>query len=130
MTEEQARGRLKEIGTFVRKEAGEQEVWKVSDPSFSHILIGFATDGKLRYVTAVARKDKDAKRIPYQSIGDLELAKQAGDPKMKVYNYQWNLPAEKDNPETLVIALGRDPENLSTLSLKRLGAGAEAKEKD
>ena len=130
MNEEQAHARLKEIGSFVRKEEKEQEVWKIKDASFSHILIGFAADRKLRYVTAVARKDKEAKPVTYESIGDLTKAKQAGDPKIKVYNYQRNLPAVKDEPETLLIVMGRDPEHLSTWSLKRLGAGAKAEEND
>ncbi len=130
MNEGEVHTRLKEIGQFVRNEAGEQEVWKVKDSSFSHLLIGFAKDGNLRYVTAVAREDKEAKRVSYASIGDLAKARQAGDPKIKLYNYQWHLPPAKDEPETLVIAIGRDPDSLSTWSLKRLGPGAEAKEND
>lgn len=130
MSEKQAHERLKEIGTYVRKETQKQEVWSVKDPSYSNILIGLAPDGKLRYVTAVAREDKEAKRVPYSEIGDLGKARQAGDAKIKVYNYQWHLDAAEGQPETLVIAIGRDPEHLSTWSLKRLGEGARAEEED
>jgi hypothetical protein len=127
MTKQQVHARLKEIGKFVRDVSLKQEVWTVRDPSFSNILIGFTKDDQLRYVSAIAREDKEAKGIPYAKIGDLKTAKGAGDPKIKVYNYQWHLPAENGEPETLVIALGREPVNLSTYSLKRLGdrAGEE-----
>ncbi|MGI8436810.1 MAG: hypothetical protein ACR2NX_07890 [Chthoniobacterales bacterium] len=131
MTEKQAHARLQELGALVRKEGMNQEVWKVNaNPSYSNILIGVTKDERLRYVTAVAREDKEAQRVPYSSIGDLKVAKQAGDAKIKVFNYQWTLPEGKGEPETLVLAIGRDSENLSMLSLKRLGAGAEAQDED
>lgn len=40
-------------------------------------------------------------------IGNLKRARQAGDPKIKNFNYEWNLPAEKGAPATLVNARGR-----------------------
>ncbi len=130
MNEDQAHDQLKKIGTFVRAESLKQEVWKVNDPSYSNILIGFAKDGKLRYVTGVAREDKESKPVPYASVGDLKKAESKGDAKVRVYNYQWKLEPEKGEPETLVLAIGREPEKLSTLSLKRLGEGARAEDDD
>ena len=130
MTEEEAHERLKEIGTFVRNEGKRQEVWQVHDESFSHLLIGFGKDEKLRYVTAVAREDKDAKRVPYERMGNLKKARQAGDPRINNFRYEWELPAEKDNPHTLVIALGRDPKFLTTYSLKRLDDNSAGEEDD
>lgn len=121
MTENEAHARLKTIGTLERTEEKRQEVWKVRDPSFSHIIIGFGKDEKLRYVTAVAREDKKAKRVTYSAIGDLKEARQVGNPKVMMFDYRWALPAAKDEPEMLVIALGRDPKFLTTYSLKRLG---------
>jgi hypothetical protein len=130
MTGKEAHARLKQIGSFVRPDALKQEVWKVHDPSYSNILLGFTKDDRLRYITAVARSDKEAKPVAYASIGNLKDAKNAGDSKMKLYNYQWHLSATKEEPETLVIAIGRDPARLSTYSLKRVSkdAGAEDNE--
>ena len=122
MTKEQATKRLTEIGTFERDERKQQAIWQVRDPSFSHVIIGMSKEGKLRYITATARTDAEAKRVSYSSVGDLEQAKQAGDPAIKNFRYEWSLPARKDQPEALAQALGRDPEFLSTLSLKRTGA--------
>jgi len=129
LTKEQAQQRLKEIGTFVREEANQQEVWTVRDPSFSHLIVGFREDKKLRFVTAVAREDKEAKRVEYSQIGNLKEALQAGDPKINNFAYGWNLPAKEPNPPTLVIARGRDPKFLSTYSLKNLDLDSAA-EKD
>lgn len=130
MTEEVAHERLKVIGTLVRKEEKRQEVWKINnDPSFSHLIVGFSQDNQLRYVTAVAREDADAKRVPYDRIGDLKRARQAGDPKISSFNYQWDLGADKDNPHTSVIAIGRDPKFLSTYTLKSLEDKPPSEEK-
>lgn len=121
MTREDARKRLQEIGTFEREERKEQEIWQVRDPRLSHVVIGASKEGKLRYITAVAREDKEAKPVPYGKIGDLKQARQAGDPKIKNFQYQWELPATKVAPAMLVIAAGRDEKHLTTHSLRRLG---------
>ncbi len=122
--------RLRTIGKLVRKEEKRQEVWKINDASFSHLIVGFNKDDQLRYVTAAAREDKDAKRVPYDHIGDLKKAQQAGDPKISNFNYQWDLGADKDNPHLLVIAMGRDPKFLSTYTVKSLEDKPAAEEKD
>ncbi len=121
MTKEEATKRLAEIGTFERDERKQQAIWQVRDASFSHLIIGMSKEGKLRYVTAVAREDSAARRIPYSAIGDLEQARQAGDPAIKNFRFEWSLPARQDQPAAVAVALGRDPEFLSTYSLKRTG---------
>jgi hypothetical protein len=114
--------RLQEIGKFVRDERKRQQIWEVRDSSFSHVIVGFDANDRLRYVTAVAREDAEAKRIKYADIGDTEAARQAGDVAIKNFNYEWTLSASKENTAGLVIARGRDPEFLSTYSLKALAA--------
>ena len=120
MPKEQVEKNLEAIGKFVRDERKRQQIWEVRDPSFSHIIVGFDADQHLRYVTAVAREDKDAKRLRYSEIGDVAAAHQAGDVAVKNFNYEWRLPSRKDKPDGLVIARGRDPEFVTTYSLKRL----------
>lgn len=121
MTRADAQKRLHEMGKFVRDERKRQEIWEVRDARFSHLVVGFDAKEKLRYVTAVAREDKEAKRVEYGEIGNLTTARQAGDPKINNFSYEWVLAAEKDEPATLVNARGRDPKFLSTYSLKRTG---------
>lgn len=112
--------RLNEIGTFVRAERKGQEIWQIRDPSFSHLIVAFAKDGQLRFVTAVAREDAEAKRVTYEEVGNLDKARQAGDPGIKNFNYEWALPSQDGNPHLLVNARGRDPAFLTTHSLKRV----------
>lgn len=120
MTKEAAHKRLQEIGTVIRNEENRQEVWQVRHESFSHLLIGFDKEDKLRYVTAVAREDKKAKRVAYNDIGDVKKAREAGDPKISNFNYQWELPAADGNPHMLVIVAGRAPKFVTTYTLKSL----------
>lgn len=121
MTKEEATNRLNEIGTFERDERKQQTIWQVRDPSFSHVIIGMSKEGKLRYITAVARTDDEAARVPYSSIGDLKQARQTGDAAINNFRFEWSLPALKDQPDAILQALGRNPEFLSTCSLKRSG---------
>lgn len=120
MTKEAAHKRLQEIGTVIRHEENRQEAWQVRHESFSHLLVGFDMEDKLRYVTAVAREDKEAKRVAYSDIGDLKKARQAGDPKINNFNYQWELPARDGNPRMVVIVAGRAPKLVTTYTLKSL----------
>ena len=126
MTKEEVEARLKKIGKFVRDERKQQQVWEAKDKSFSHVIVGYEKNAPgLRFVTAVAREDKEAERIRYSDVGKVEAARQAGDPKINNFNYEWTLPPVKGHPEMLVIARGRDTEFLSTVSLKRIGGGEE-----
>lgn len=114
--------RLNEIGSFSRAERKTQEIWQVRDQSFSHLIVAFKENGKLRFVTAVAREDPEAKRVAYGEIGNLETARQAGDPGINNFNYEWDLPSHSDGPRTLVSARGRDPTFLTTWTLKNVEA--------
>lgn len=120
--QDQVHKRLSEIGSLARAERKSQEIWQVRDPSFSHLIVAFGKSGKLRFVTAVAREDADAKRVPYGEIGNLEKARQAGDRGINNFNYEWDLPSDSDGPRTLVSARGRDPTFLTTWTLKKVDA--------
>lgn len=130
MSESAVKARLKEIGSFERAEPPRQEVWKVRDSHFSAIAIGFNKEGKLRYILAAARTDKNAKPMAYTEVGDLKKAHQAGDIKIKNFIYEWELPARGDEPKMTVIAMGRDPKFLNTLKFRRLGEPVRTGEDD
>ena len=119
MTKDAARARLQEIGTFERDERKQQEIWKVRDPSFSHVIIAFNKEGHVRFITAVAREDKEAKRVRYGDVAPLDRARQAGDVAVKNFNFRWDLPAGENGPAAELSARGRDSEFLSTYSIKR-----------
>ena len=126
MSREQVLKRLSEIGEFVRHDRKRQEVWTVRDETFSHVIVGFDQKEMIRYVTAVARADKEARRLPYSAIGALEDAKQAGDVALKNFNYQWEIPPRDGAPAMIVMARGRDPEFFDTFTLKRVDEEPEA----
>lgn len=129
LAKEDVHKRLSEIGNFVRDERKQQEIWQVRDASFSHLIVAFEKNGKLRFVTAVSREDAEAKRVPYGQIGNVEKARQAGDPGINNFNYEWDLPSQEGHPRLLVIARGRDPNFLTTYSLKRLDDDAVEEKK-
>lgn len=120
MTKDEVRGRLEQIGTIVRDERKRHEIWQVRDNTFSHVIVGFDKDEDLRFVTAVARADAEAHRIRYCEVADLQAARQAGDPLVNNFNYEWDLHSNHQHPRTLVIARGRDANFLETYSLKKL----------
>jgi len=130
MNDAAVRKRLSEIGSLARKERKRQEVWTVRDDAFSHVVIGFEKTGELHYVTAVARSDKEAKRIRYEEIGPLSAAQQQGDAAINNFNYVWTLPEEEGRPAMQVIARGRDPAFLDTYSLKRSKTEAAGETED
>ena len=122
--------RLQALGKFVRNERKRQEIWEIRDERYSHLIVGFDANGQLRFVTAVAREDKDARRVRYEEVGDPEGAHQAGDPAINNFNFEWAIPDKKGIGPGVANARGRDPEFLTTLSLKRVGESASESERD
>lgn len=118
MSKDAAHAVLQKLGRLERNERKRQEVWEITDPRFSHLLLGYDTAGKVRYVTAVAREK--GQPVRYSEVANLKTARQMGDPKINNFNFQWELSARGDNPKTHVIAQGRDPQNLHHLSLKKV----------
>src|ERR1700752_5405017 len=55
VSRETAQQRLKTIGSLEKEERKRQEDWAVNDPRVSHILIGYAPEYRVRYITAIAR---------------------------------------------------------------------------
>ncbi len=122
--------RLKALGKFERDESKRQQIWKIEDESFSHVIVGFDKEDRLRFITAVAREGEGAKGVGYGDVGELKTAKQAGNEEIKNFVYEWQLPAAGKDPAAVVYARGRDPKLLSTWTLKRLGQEADETEKD
>ena len=107
----------------MREERKGQEIWTNPGPEFfsPHRRLG-RTAHSFR---AVAREDAEAKRVAYEEVGNLNKARQAGDPKIKNFNYEWALPSQDGNPHLLVNARGRDPTFLATHSLKKVDDSVE-----
>ncbi len=123
MSKEDAHSRLQKIGTLQREERGRQEVWEVRAPYFSHVIVGFDKQSRIRFVTAVAREGGE--RMRYADVASLKKARQEGDASANNYNYVWKLAAHGKEPKGLVMARGRDPQYLSTYSIKKSDSNDE-----
>jgi hypothetical protein len=115
MTRADVHARLQKIGHLEKEERKRQEVWGLKQNAyFSHLLIGFDSDFKVRYLTAVARPN--GRRMRYSDLADLKLAKQKR--LLQNFQYEWQVPARGNLPAYVVMARGTDPRYLTTYSLK------------
>ena len=113
MSRDDARARLKSIGSLEKEDRKRQEVWAVKDPRISHLLVGYDADYRVRYVTAIARTD--GPRIRYQEIADLKSAKSSH--TTGNHKFTWEIESGKES--FIVIARGHDPKYLDSYSVKK-----------
>lgn len=113
MTRDDARTRLKSIGSLEREDRKRQEVWTVKDSRISHLLVGYDADNRVRYVTAIARTD--GPRIRYQEVADMKSARH--DNASGNHKFTWEV--ESRGREFIIIARGHDPQFLDSYSVKK-----------
>jgi hypothetical protein len=101
--------KLASVGTMAREERKRQEVWTLTDPRYEGAIVGYDTDGNVRFITAVARANGEGVR--FADVIDLEHAQHrtAG----TSHNYRWHPPGAK----YAIVAIGNDAERLSYLTL-------------
>ena len=116
MTKQDARSILKKIGSLEKEMRKRQEVWTISDPRVSSLIVGFDPDFRVRYVTATARPA--GPRIAYSEVGNLKAAHQASN--QSNYKYSWEVRSQQGLPAYVVVAHGRDSRYLDTYSVKKL----------
>lgn len=120
MSEDEARERLKRIGTQKKEEQeregeGEQEVWLLRDRRFSFLVVAFDREHKVRLIIATVRKGA---RVRYEDLGDTKAARQATDGRN--YSYTWLIKPEGERQGYAVIARGGDPRYLTSYTVNRL----------
>jgi hypothetical protein len=116
MHQGEAHAVLKRIGSLERKERKRQEVWVLNDARFSHLLIGFDAESRVRYVTAIARSG--GQRVRYEELGETGSAQRAVSPGH--YKFTWEVASRRGQPGYLVVAHGRESQYLDSYSLKKL----------
>ena len=114
MTRDDARARLKSIGSLEKEDRKRQEVWAVKDSRISHLLVGYDGEYRVRYVTALARTD--GPRIRYQEIADLKSAQHSN----ASGNHKFTWEIESRGKEFIIIARGHDPQFLDSYSVKKM----------
>jgi hypothetical protein len=116
MSREDAHRRLQKIGRMEREERGRQEVWTLEkEPRFASVLVGYDKEFKVRYVTAIAREG--GARMLYTSVASLKSAYAENAPGH--FKYSWEVKARGKSPAYFVIVMGRDPQYLTSLSIKK-----------
>jgi hypothetical protein len=116
MSREAALARLKAIGRLENEERKRQEVWAVNDARVSHLLVGYDTEYRVRYVTAIARAG--GPRIRYQDVVDVKHAQRTNN--QGNYKFTLEVDARRDRFAYVTIAHGRDPQYLESYSVKRI----------
>ena len=116
MSREAALARLKAIGRLEKEERKRQEVWAVNDARVSHLLVGYDTEYRVRYVTAIARVG--GPRIRYQDVVDVKHAQRSNN--QGNYKFTLEVDARRGRLAYVTIAHGRDPQYLDSYSVKRV----------
>ena len=115
MSRDDARARLKSLGSLEREDRKRQEVWTVKDPRISHLLVGYDAENRVRYVTAIARTD--GPKIRYQEIADLKSAQRSN--AQGNHKFTWEIESHRGEEAFIIIARGRDPQYLDSYSVKK-----------
>jgi hypothetical protein len=116
MSRADAHTRLKAMGNLEKEERKRQEVWAITDPRISHLLVGYDTDYRVRYVTAIARSG--GPRITYREVADAKKARRQQTPGN--YRYTWEVSGRSSQFAYVIMAQGRDPQYLDSYSVKKL----------
>ncbi|HEY0078554.1 MAG TPA: hypothetical protein VGB73_07890 [Pyrinomonadaceae bacterium] len=121
MSREEVHRRLEQLGARLeREERGRQEVWTLlREPRFRSVLVGYDPEYKVRYVTAIAREG--GRRMRYSEVASLKSAYAQN--TIASYNYTWEVKPSKKSEGYFVIVMGRDPQFLTSLSIKRRPTG-------
>jgi len=115
MKRDVALARLKSIGSLEKEARKRQEVWAVKDARISHLLVGYDADGRVRYVTAIARAD--GPRIRYQEVADLKSAQRSVTPGN--HKFTWEIAEHGGKSAFIFIARGHDAQYLDSYSVKK-----------
>ena len=116
MSRDDAQARLKAMGNLEKEERKRQEVWAITDPRISHLLVGYDAEYRVRYVTAIARTA--GPRITYQEIADVKNARRQHN--QSNYRYIWEVSGRYRHFTYIIMAQGRDPKYLDSYSIKKL----------
>lgn len=116
MSRDDARARLQSLGTLEKEARKRQEVWALKDQRISHLLVGYDTSFRVRYVTALARAG--GTHIRYDEVADIKTAQRTN--TQGNYKFTWQVSARAGQPAYILIAHGRDPQYLESYSVKKV----------
>ena len=120
MPRSDAHAKLGAAGSLAREERKRQEVWTVRDDRFEGAIVGYDPEWRVRFITAVAKKDG----TPVRYADVLDVASATHRSTGASHNYRWHPPRARYT----IVAIGNDPERLTYLTLT--GEGEEEEEED
>ena len=123
MTKDQVHKVLRQVADYKLQDEN-QEVWVFrSDPNIRSIIVGFAPDNRVRYVTAIAKPD--GRPLPCRPLGNIKNAQVAGTAGNLVFTHSW-----KEHHEEFVATARGTKERLASCSVKKAGAGIQNEEEE
>jgi hypothetical protein len=111
MPRDSVRASLTKVAKLEREERRRQEIWTLQDdPHYASLIVGYTTDWKVRFITAVAKAD--GKAVHYADVIDIANATHSTAGETHTYTLSTGTPAHS------VIAIGRG-DRIEYLSLKK-----------
>ena len=99
-----------------------QEVWIFrNDPSVQTLIVGYAADNRVRYITVLAKKQ--GKALACKPLGDIKNAQVAGKAGTYVYTHSW-----KEHGDKYAVMARSEAGHLTSCSVKKVGVGIESDE--
>jgi hypothetical protein len=111
MPRDAVRASLAKVAKLEREERRRQEIWTLNDdPHYASLIIGYAPNWKVRFVTAIAKSNGPA--VHYADVIDIANATHRAAGETHTYTWLTGTPAHS------VIAIGRG-DRIEYLSLKK-----------
>jgi len=101
-----------------------QEVWVLkNDPSIQSLIVGYAPDDHVRYVTTLPKMQGAA--LTCKPLGDIKKARVAGADGSFVYTRTW-----KEREDEFVAIARAEAGRFTSCSVKKVGVGIENEEEE
>ena len=101
-----------------------QEVWIFkNDPSIQSLIVGYAPDNHVRYITALAKTQ--GKFLSCKPLGDIKKVQVAGTAGNYVYTHSW-----KEHEDEFVASARSEAGYFTSCSVKKVGVGIENEEEE
>lgn len=101
-----------------------QEIWVLkNDPSIQSLIVGYAPDDHVRYVTELPKTSGVA--LTCKPLGDIKKAQVAGSAGTYVYTRTW-----KEHDDEFVAIARAEAGHLTSCSVKKVGVGIENEEEE
>jgi hypothetical protein len=115
--------RLLEKTAKLRNLEENQELWTLADDAAARsIIVGYTPDDEVRYVTVFAKTKDQRRSLECKPLRNLASAVRTGSPGNYTFIRNWR---DGKNEEFTALARGASPDQLTSCSVKKIGAQIE-----